>query len=101
VTEFILPVINRLFPFQFVFAEVVMTNIPRNVKHPCSKVALSAEEMPVLQDPEEGVLNEVFAQLLAPVHTIKESVQRSLVALKQEPKTAHVAIADRNHQGII
>jgi hypothetical protein len=74
-----------------------MTHVSRNVKHPCSEVALSPEKVPVFQDAEERVLHQVFAQFLAPVHSVKETVQLPFIALKEQPQTAHVAVADCHH----
>jgi hypothetical protein len=68
------------------------------VKHPGSKVALAAEQVAVLQYPEKGVLDQVFAHFLVPVHAIEEAIKRPLVALKQEPKLVQVAVADLDHQ---
>jgi hypothetical protein len=38
-----------------------MVHIPRDVKHPGLKIAFPTEEVPVLQDPEKNILNQVFA----------------------------------------
>jgi hypothetical protein len=71
------------------------------VKHPGPEVAVAAKEVAVFQDAEERVLNQVLAKFLVPVHPIEETIERSLVPLKEQPKLVEVAVADPAHQGII
>jgi len=57
--------------------------------------------MTVFHYPVKSVLNKVIAQLLIPGHTIKETIQRSFIALKKESQPFQASIANTDHQCIV
>jgi hypothetical protein len=95
-------VLKRLFLVaDLIVPEVIVTNIPGNMKHPCFKVTLAPEKVPVLQDPEEYILNKIFTQVRIFVHAVKETKQRFLIPFKKQPQLVYIAISNLEHQGIV
>jgi hypothetical protein len=78
-------VLQRILFLDLVLPEIVMVHIARYVKYPRPEVTLSPKEIPIFQDSEKNVLNKVLAQFRIFIHSIEESIQRSFVALKQQP----------------
>ena len=101
VPDALLPVFKLFRCLDFIFPMMVIVHITRNVKHPRSEVALSPEEVAVVQNAEEGVLHEVFAELLPFAKAIKEPIQRSFIAFKKQAHLVQVTFFDLHHQAVI
>src|SRR6478609_4659603 len=95
--QLVMPVFHIILCLDLVFTMVVNVYITRNVKHPGPEITLSAKEVFVFQYPEECVLNEILAEFLFSVHTIKETIQGSFIAFKEQPKLVQVSIPDLSH----
>lgn len=63
-SDALLPVFKFFRCLDCIFPVMVIIHITRDMKHPRLKVAISPEEMTVIQNAEEGVLHEIFAELL-------------------------------------
>lgn len=71
------------------------------MKHPGSEVAVSAKEVPVLQNSEKYVLDQVLTYVGVLIHTKEEAIQRLFIAFKKQAQAVEVAILDLEHQGIV
>jgi hypothetical protein len=88
-------------PPDFVLAELVIVYISGDVKHPRSEITIAAEQMPVLHDPQKGILHEVFAQFRIAGKSVEETIQRSFVPLKKQAEAIQISIPDLDHDGIV
>jgi len=85
----------------FTLAEIVVVHITRNVKHPGAEIALSTEQIAILQYADKNILNQIFTQIGVPVHSIEKAIQRPFISLKEQAQPIQVAILHLEHQGIV
>jgi len=71
------------------------------MKHPGPEVTLTPEKVPVFQNSEKGVLDEVLTQVLIFAETVKKANQRLFVALKEQTQSVQITVPDLDHQRII
>jgi len=71
------------------------------VEHPFFEVPITPEQVPVFQDSEEGILNQVFTQFTVAIHPVKKTIQRSLITLEEQTQPVEVPFPDPDHQCIV
>jgi len=68
------------------------------VKHPGFEVALPPEKVAVFQNPEEGILDQILAEVPVFAKPIKETIQRPFIAFKEQTQPVQVTVPDFDHQ---
>ncbi len=80
------------------FPDMVMVRVSGKAIHPCRKIPFAPECMPVLQDPQKYLLDEVLAYLTLVGHPEVEIIELRMVSVKKVRKLADFAISHFDHE---
>jgi hypothetical protein len=82
-------------------AHEVVTGIARDLMEPGDQRRLDAVGMPVLQNAEEDVLDEIFGRRPVVQHPREEAEQRPVMAFEEDAQAIQIAIPDGKHQRFV
>src|SRR5437868_13061299 len=80
------------------FLEMIESGVSRDVEHPGFKAAVVAKRFPVLQHPEENVLDQILGRCPAGQHPGEIIEERTMIAIKKSSEFRNIAVSDGDHQ---
>src|SRR5262249_26470535 len=91
----------RLQRLHGMFSEEIRSCIPGDLEHPCVEPAVVTKTLPVFQNSNEHLLNEVFGDCAVSGESAKEAEQRLVMPVKKDTKLSHVSLAHCKHQSFV
>ena len=77
---------------------VIQVHVAREMIHPCQKLSIAPECVPVFQHPEEHLLHHVFTEMPIPRQPEVIIEQLQMMSVEQMGELAYVAAPDVIHQ---
>src|SRR5262249_13433987 len=82
-------------------AVVIEPCVANDVEYPGFEPALVTEELPVFQNPEEDLLNQIVRDMETPCHSNEVIEKRSLMPVKQYTKHSYISVTHDQHKTLV